>query len=41
MKFINDIGGQFLDFGQLMSGLDLFNNRFNVVISESFQEKDI
>lgn len=41
MEFINDTGGQFLDLGQLMSGLDLLNNRLYAVISESPQEKNI
>lgn len=35
MKFINNTGGQFLDLGKLMSGLDLVNNRLNAVIGES------
>lgn len=35
MEFINNTGGQFLDLGQLMSGLDLVNNRLNAVIGES------
>ena len=41
MKFISDTRGQFLDFGLLMSCLNLFNNRFNAVISKSTQKKDI